>query len=49
LKLSGVTTPFAVKTTAEFQIDLYKDFEEVDYELSNHILTGTGIIDASKF
>ena len=49
LKISGITTPFAVKDTAKFEIDLYKDFDEVSYDLSNHILTGSGIIDASKF
>jgi hypothetical protein len=38
-----------VKDTAKFEIDLYKDFDEVSYDLSNHILTGSGIIDASKF
>ena len=49
LKISNIVTPFAVKTTKEFEIDLYKEFDVISYELSNHILTARSVVDSSKF
>lgn len=49
IKITNLISPFAVKTTGTFTIDLYKSFNEVDYSLSNHIATGSGEIDSSKF
>jgi hypothetical protein len=38
-------SPFAVKTTGKFEVDLYKSFNDVNYALDNHIISGTGVID----
>jgi hypothetical protein len=49
IKITNMIAPFAVKTTGTFSIDLYKSFNEVNYEFTNHIVTGSGFIDSSKF
>ena len=49
VKITNIYSPFAVKTTGEFKIDLFKSFNKVNYVLENHLVSGTAVIDGSKF
>jgi len=49
VKFNGITTPSAQKTTGDFKIEVYKNFNPTSYALTDLITTIKGNIDSSKF
>jgi len=49
VKFEKVFTPDAVKTTANFEVSVYKDFNSITYALTDLIISGTGTIPATAF
>lgn len=49
VKVTGVTTPNAQKTTGDFTFNIYKTFALASYTFDNEIMTGTTTIDSTYF